>query len=113
MSRDLFAIMGLDGYLKIVNPAWTDTLGISEADLLSRSFAQQVHPDDQPGRGGHPGTPPCDWALHGQSVLASPAVDMAPPRFRELDADFGTDIPLHLRRAEVLTPAARGPPALV
>lgn len=73
----------------------------------------QVHPDDQPGRGGHPGTPPCDWALHGQSVLASPAVDMASPRFRELDADFGTDIPLHLRRAEVLTPAARGPPALV
>ena len=53
----------------------------------------QVHPDDQPGRGGHPGTPPCDWALHGQSVLASPAVDMVPPRFRELDADFGTDIP--------------------
>lgn len=73
----------------------------------------QVHRADEPGRGGHPGTAPCDWALHGQSVLASPAIDMIPPLVRELDADHGIDIPLHVRRAEVLTPAARGPPTLV
>ncbi len=73
----------------------------------------QIHSDDQPGHDGHPGTTLCDWALHGQSVLAAPAVDLAPPRVRELDADHGADVPLHVRRAEVLTPAARGPPTLI
>ncbi|HEV7255271.1 MAG TPA: PAS domain-containing protein [Mesorhizobium sp.] len=46
MSRDLFAIMGFDGYLKAVNPAWEQTLGFDEATLLARDFGRQVHPDD-------------------------------------------------------------------
>src|SRR4028118_875922 len=46
MSRDLFAIMGFDGSLKAINPAWETTLGIDTATLLSRPFPQQVHPDD-------------------------------------------------------------------
>jgi PAS domain S-box-containing protein len=46
MSRDLLAVMGVDGYLKAVNPAWEATLGFDEATLLSRPFPQQVHPDD-------------------------------------------------------------------
>jgi PAS domain S-box-containing protein len=45
-SRDLLAVMGFDGYLKAINPAWEATLGIDEATLLSRPFPQQVHPDD-------------------------------------------------------------------
>ncbi|WP_405401908.1 DUF2946 family protein [Paracoccus sp. Ld10] len=73
----------------------------------------QVHRDDEPGRHDHSGNPPCDWALHGQSAVAAPAVDLAPLRTQELDADHGVDIPLHVRRAEVLTPAARGPPTLI
>jgi PAS domain S-box-containing protein len=46
MSRDLFAIMGFDGHLKGINPAWQATLGFDEATLLSRPFPEQVHPDD-------------------------------------------------------------------
>jgi PAS domain S-box-containing protein len=46
MSRDLFAVMGFDGYLKAINPAWESTLGLDEATLLARPFPEQVHPDD-------------------------------------------------------------------
>jgi PAS domain S-box-containing protein len=46
MSRDLFAIMGFDGYLKAINPAWEATLGFDEASLLAMDFPKQVHPDD-------------------------------------------------------------------
>jgi PAS domain S-box-containing protein len=46
MSRDLFAIMGFDGLLKAINPAWETTLGRDIDTLLSLSFREQVHPDD-------------------------------------------------------------------
>jgi PAS domain S-box-containing protein len=46
MSRDLFAIMGFDGELKAINPAWETTLGNDSDTLLSLSFREQVHPDD-------------------------------------------------------------------
>jgi PAS domain S-box-containing protein len=46
MSRDLFAIMGFDGHLKAINPAWETTFGQDEATLMSLSFREQVHPDD-------------------------------------------------------------------
>jgi PAS domain S-box-containing protein len=46
MSRDLLAIMGFDGYLKAINPAWERTLGLDMATLLDRPMAEQVHPDD-------------------------------------------------------------------
>jgi PAS domain S-box-containing protein len=46
MSRDLFAIMGFDGRLKAINPAWETTLGMDTATLLSLPFPEQVHPDD-------------------------------------------------------------------
>jgi PAS domain S-box-containing protein len=46
MSRDLFAIMGFDGYLKLVNPAWTRVLGYDEATLLASHFSALVHPED-------------------------------------------------------------------
>jgi PAS domain S-box-containing protein len=46
MSRDLFAIMGFDGHLKAINPAWKTTLGRDMATLLSLPFPEQVHPDD-------------------------------------------------------------------
>ncbi|AUW59336.1 hybrid sensor histidine kinase/response regulator [Sphingobium sp. SCG-1] len=48
MSRDLFAIMGFDGRLKAINPAWETTLGRDVATLLALSFTEQVHPDDHP-----------------------------------------------------------------
>lgn len=46
MSRDLLAVMGFDGRLKAINPAWTTTLGRDMETLLSLPFPEQVHPDD-------------------------------------------------------------------
>lgn len=46
MSRDLFAVMGFDGYLKEINPAWETTLGYDSEAILSKPFPEQVHPDD-------------------------------------------------------------------
>jgi PAS domain S-box-containing protein len=47
MSRDLFAVMGFDGFLKEINPAWETTLGRDTGTLLAMPFPDQVHPDDQ------------------------------------------------------------------
>ncbi len=46
MSPDLLAIMGFDGFLKVINPAWEATLGYDTATLLAMPFSEQVHPDD-------------------------------------------------------------------
>jgi PAS domain S-box-containing protein len=48
LSEDLFAVMGFDGYLKSVNPAWSRLLGYDEATLLSTHVSQIAHPDDLP-----------------------------------------------------------------
>jgi PAS domain S-box-containing protein len=49
MANDLFAVAGFDGYLKTVNPAWSRLLGYTDDELLSRPFAEIVHPDDHAG----------------------------------------------------------------
>lgn len=46
MSRDLFAVASFDGRLLSVNPAWAQQLGRGESELLSRPFADFIHPDD-------------------------------------------------------------------
>jgi PAS domain S-box-containing protein len=46
MSRDLFGVATFDGYLKSVNPAWSRQLERSTEELLSRPFAEIIHPDD-------------------------------------------------------------------
>ena len=51
ISSDLFATAGFDGYLKVINPAWEATLGHSRDFLLSRPFAEFLHPDDQEAAG--------------------------------------------------------------
>jgi diguanylate cyclase (GGDEF)-like protein/PAS domain S-box-containing protein len=45
LSPDLLAIAGKDGYLRQVNPAWTDALGWTQDELTSQPFIQFVHPD--------------------------------------------------------------------
>jgi PAS domain S-box-containing protein len=46
LSMDLHCILHLDMYFIKVSPAWTELLGYTEKELLSRSFIDFVHPED-------------------------------------------------------------------
>ena len=47
LSIDMLCIAGLDGYFKLVNPAWEATLGFTREEIVSRPFINLVHPDDR------------------------------------------------------------------
>jgi PAS domain S-box-containing protein len=46
VSQDLLVVANFEGTYLNVNPAWTATLGWSEADLLGKSSRWLLHPDD-------------------------------------------------------------------
>jgi PAS domain S-box-containing protein len=46
VSQDLLLVADRNGIWRTVNPAWTRTLGWSEAELLNRSSEWLEHPDD-------------------------------------------------------------------
>jgi diguanylate cyclase (GGDEF)-like protein/PAS domain S-box-containing protein len=46
MSNGLLCVADLEGNFTRVNPAWTETLGYSQRELLSRPATALVHPDD-------------------------------------------------------------------
>lgn len=46
LSQDMFARANLDGMMTAVSPGWTQVLGWTEAELLSRPYASFMHPDD-------------------------------------------------------------------
>ena len=46
VSQDLLVVADLEGKYLSVNPAWTATLGWSEADLLGKTSRWLLHPDD-------------------------------------------------------------------
>jgi hypothetical protein len=73
----------------------------------------EVHRLDDPAPSHAPQSPSCDWSMHGQPVVADahPATAVTP--LLELRAAYVVDIPLHARRVDVLTPTARGPPAII
>ncbi|KQW22277.1 histidine kinase [Afipia sp. Root123D2] len=48
VSQDLLVVASTDGIVHAVNPAWTRTLGWSEADLLNRTADWLQHPNDVP-----------------------------------------------------------------
>jgi PAS domain S-box-containing protein len=45
-SRGLLMIANLDGVFRAVNPAWTQTLGYTEAETIGRSYHDFIVPDD-------------------------------------------------------------------
>jgi PAS domain S-box-containing protein len=47
LSVDMLCVAGIDGYFKHLNPAWSRTLGFTEAELLARPYMDLVHPDDR------------------------------------------------------------------
>jgi PAS domain S-box-containing protein len=47
VSHDLLVVADLQGRYLSVNPAWTPTLGWLESDLLGKSSAWLLHPDDR------------------------------------------------------------------
>jgi PAS domain S-box-containing protein len=46
LARDLFCIVGFDGYYKLVNASFERVLGYSREELMSRPIMEFVHPDD-------------------------------------------------------------------
>ena len=47
VSQDLLLVADLDGKYLSLNPAWTATLGWSEAELLGKSSQWMLHPEDR------------------------------------------------------------------
>jgi PAS domain S-box len=46
LSAHLACVMGADGYLKRLNPAWRRLLGYTAAELMAKPFLEFIHPDD-------------------------------------------------------------------
>jgi PAS domain S-box-containing protein len=47
LSLDLLTVVGFDGYLKRVNPAWADLTGWTAEELTARLYGEFIHPDDR------------------------------------------------------------------
>jgi PAS domain S-box-containing protein len=77
VSEDLLGVSNFQGYFTSVNPAWTNVLGWSEAEIKAMHVSELRHPDDAPG------------AIAGRARLAQgvPTVRME-NRFRHKDGTW-------------------------
>ena len=48
LSQDMMARADFSGMMSAVSPAWTQVLGWSETELLTRGYSTFMHPDDAP-----------------------------------------------------------------
>jgi PAS domain S-box-containing protein len=48
LSQDMLARADYSGMMSAVSPAWTQVLGWSERELLTRGYATFMHPEDEP-----------------------------------------------------------------
>ncbi len=46
LSTDIMLVVSFDGIVHATNPAWTDTLGWSMAELAGRNLLDLIHPED-------------------------------------------------------------------
>ena len=46
MSLDNLCVTGFDGYFRRLNPSWTETLGWTTEELMSKPSLERVHPED-------------------------------------------------------------------
>jgi anti-anti-sigma factor len=47
ISLDMFCIADFDGYFKLLNPAWRETLGFAQGELEAEPYLEFVHPEDR------------------------------------------------------------------
>jgi PAS domain S-box-containing protein len=47
LTRDMLCVAGFDGYFKRVNPAWSEALGYTDEEMMTKPFIDFVHPDDK------------------------------------------------------------------
>lgn len=64
LSQDMLARADFAGMMSAVNPAWSKVLGWSESDLLTRAYANFMHPDD---------VGPSMDAISGMAVTGQPS----------------------------------------
>ena len=77
VSQDLLLVADRNGVWQTVNPAWTRTLGWSEAELLNRTSEWLDHPDD----GG-------TTRAHVRKMLAGDTTVRFESRFRHKDGSY-------------------------
>ena len=45
-SPNLIAVVGLDGFIKKINPSFMEKFGYSECEILTKPYSEFIHPDD-------------------------------------------------------------------
>ena len=77
VSQDLLLVADHDGVWRTINPAWTRTLGWSEAELLNHTSERLVHPEDNDRT-----------RAHIRKLAANETADLYENRMRHKDGSY-------------------------